>query len=83
MMTRLRFTIGGLIAVIAVVAIGLAAIRSGSPTWAGAMQSITFFAMISSFLGIALGLRETTRVLVGLRVTGLELSVPGLRPLVA
>jgi hypothetical protein len=54
-MTRLRFTIGGLIVVVVVAAIGLAAIRSGSAAWAGAMLSITFFAMICSFLGIALG----------------------------
>ena len=38
-----------------VVAIGLAAIRSGSPAWSGAMLSITLFAMICSLLGIALG----------------------------
>jgi len=54
-MTRLRFSIGGLIVVVAVAAIALAAIRSGSAAWSGAMLSITFFAMICSFLGIVLG----------------------------
>ncbi len=54
-MNQMRFTIGGLILVVGVVAVALAAIRSGSPTWLGAMLSITFFAMICSFLGIALG----------------------------
>ena len=34
-MKRLRFTIGELILVVIVVAIGLAAIRSGSAAWAG------------------------------------------------
>jgi hypothetical protein len=49
-----QFTIAGLILVIVIAAIGLAAVRSGSPAWAGAMLSITFFAMISSLLGVAL-----------------------------
>ena len=56
-----RVTIAQLILVVVVVAIGLAAIRSGSPAWSGAMLSITFFAMICSLLGIALG-RGTRRV---------------------
>jgi hypothetical protein len=56
-----RVTIAQLILVIVVVAIGLAAIRSGSPAWSGAMLSITLFAMICSLLGIALG-RGTRRV---------------------
>ena len=54
-MNRPKVTIAQLILVIVVVAIGLAAIRSGSPAWSGAMVSITFFAMICSLLGIALG----------------------------
>jgi hypothetical protein len=56
-----KVTIAQLILVIVVVAIGLAAIRSGSPAWSGAMLSITIFAMICSLLGIALG-RGTRRV---------------------
>ena len=56
-----KVTIAQLILVIVVVAIGLAAIRSGSPAWSGALFSITFFAMICSLLGIALG-RGTRRV---------------------
>jgi hypothetical protein len=54
-MNRLRITIAQITLVVLVVAIALAAIRSGSAAWAGAIFSITFFAMICSFLGIALG----------------------------
>ncbi|MGO9471476.1 MAG: hypothetical protein ACLQIB_58570 [Isosphaeraceae bacterium] len=54
-MKRPRITIAHIILVVLVIAIGLAAIRSGSAAWAGAMFSITFFAMISSLLGAALG----------------------------
>lgn len=54
-MKRPRITIAHIILFVLVVAIGLAAIRSGSDVWAGAMFSITFFAMICSFLGIAFG----------------------------
>jgi hypothetical protein len=54
-MKRFRFTIGELILFVLVVAIGLAAIRSGSAAWAGGILSITLFAMIASILGIVLG----------------------------
>jgi len=54
-MNRPRITIAQIILFVLVAAIGLAAIRSGSAAWAGAMFSITFFAMICSFLGIAYG----------------------------
>ncbi len=54
-MKHTRLTIAHLILVVLVAAVGLAAIRSGSAAWAGAMFSITFFAMISSLLGVALG----------------------------
>ncbi len=50
-----QITIAELVLVVLVAAVGLAAIRSGSPAWAGAMFSITFFAMICSLLGVALG----------------------------
>ena len=50
-----RISIRSLMAFIVVTAIGLAAIRSGSAAWAGATLSTTFFALVSSFLGIALG----------------------------
>jgi len=50
-----QITIAELIFVVLVAAVGLAAIRSGSAAWAGAMLSITFFAMICSLLGIAMG----------------------------
>lgn len=48
-----RITIGHIVLVVAVVAVGLAAIHSGSAQWAGAMTSITFFVMICSLLGVA------------------------------
>jgi hypothetical protein len=54
-MKRPKITIAHLIIVVVVAAIGLAAIRSGTAAWAGAMFSITFFAMICSLLGVALG----------------------------
>ena len=50
-----RMTIAEIMLVVLVAGIGLAAIRSGSPAWAGAMFSITIFAMICSLLGVALG----------------------------
>jgi hypothetical protein len=59
-MKRPRITIAQSILVVLVAAVGLAAIRSGSAAWAGVMFSITFFAMICSFLGVALG-RGTRR----------------------
>jgi hypothetical protein len=54
-MKRLRFTIGELILLVTVVAIGLAAVVSASAAWAGSMLSITFFAMIASVLGVVWG----------------------------
>jgi hypothetical protein len=56
-----RISIRSLMAFIVVTAIGLAAICSGSAAWAGATLSIAFFAMVSSFLVIALG-RGSRRV---------------------
>lgn len=53
-MRRPQFSIAGLAWVILVAAFGLAAIRSGSEAWSGAMFSIMAFAMISSLLGVAL-----------------------------
>jgi hypothetical protein len=53
-MNRPKITIAHLVVVVLVAAIGLAAIRRGSAAWAGAMLSITFFAMICSLLGLAL-----------------------------
>jgi hypothetical protein len=46
-----RISIRTLMAFIVISAVGLAAVRSGSAAWAGALFSITFFALISSFLG--------------------------------
>jgi hypothetical protein len=60
-MKRSRITIAHLIVVVLVAAIGLAAIRRGTAAWAGAMLSITFFAMICSLLGVALE-RGTRRI---------------------
>jgi hypothetical protein len=60
-MSRPKISILHLVAAIVVVAIWLAAIRIATPAWAGAMSSFAFFAMISSFLGVAWG-RGTRRV---------------------
>jgi hypothetical protein len=49
-----RITIAELMLVVLVAGLGLGAMRSASPAWAGAMWSITIFAMICSLLGIAL-----------------------------
>jgi hypothetical protein len=53
-MKRPRITIAQIGSLVAVVAAGLAALHSGSATWAGAMTSIAFFVMISALLGVAL-----------------------------
>jgi energy-coupling factor transporter transmembrane protein EcfT len=53
-MRRPQVSIAGLLLVILVVAIGLAAIRSGSPAWSGAMFSIMAFTMICSLLAVVL-----------------------------
>lgn len=53
-MKRPQFSIAGLALVILIVAVGLAAIRSGSDAWSGAMFSVMAFAMIASLLGVAL-----------------------------
>lgn len=53
-MKRRRITIAHIVLVVLIAAIGLAAIRSGSTAWAGAMVSITFFVMICSLLGVVL-----------------------------
>ncbi len=49
-----RVSIRSIMAFIVINAVGLAAIRSGSAPWAGAMASITFFTMVCSLLGVAL-----------------------------
>jgi hypothetical protein len=54
-MARFRFTIGGLVLIVAIAAVALAAIRNASRPWAGAIYSIIFFVLICSFLGIILG----------------------------
>jgi hypothetical protein len=50
-----RFAIRSLMAVVVLSAIALAAIRNCSAVWAGAMFSITFFALTCSLLGIVFG----------------------------
>ncbi len=49
-----RISIRSIMAFIVINAVGLAAIRSGSPVWSGVMVSITFFTMVCSLLGVAL-----------------------------
>lgn len=54
MMRRPQVSIAGLVLTILVVALGLAAVRSGSPAWSGATVSIMLFALICSLLGVGL-----------------------------
>lgn len=53
-MKRPQISIAGLVLIVFVAAIGLAAIRGGSAAWSGAVFSIMAFAMICSLLGVAL-----------------------------
>ena len=55
-----RVSIRSVMAFIVVAGIAMAALRVGSPAWAGAMSSILFFTMVCSLLGVALrrGLRR-------------------------
>jgi hypothetical protein len=69
-MKRPRFTIAEIILFVLVLAIGLAAIRSGSDAWAGAIFSVTYFALICSLLGIAFGRRARRVYWVGFALLG-------------
>jgi hypothetical protein len=51
-MTRFRFPLAGLLAVVAMAALGFAAIRVASPGWAGGLFSLSILAMLTSVLGI-------------------------------
>lgn len=53
-MRRPRITIAHLVLVVLIAGLALAAVRSGSPAWAGAMLSVTLFVMTCSLLGAAL-----------------------------
>lgn len=50
---RPRITIAHIVLVVAICSVAFAAIHSGSDSWAGAIVSMTFFAMLCSLLGIA------------------------------
>ncbi|WP_165073743.1 hypothetical protein [Paludisphaera rhizosphaerae] len=52
------FSIRSLMAVVVVAAIGMAAFVVGSPPWAGAMLSLSFFALTCALLGVAFGRNE-------------------------
>ncbi|MDB5353412.1 MAG: hypothetical protein JWN86_4659 [Planctomycetota bacterium] len=54
-MSRPRISIASLLIVVVVVAMGLAALRAASYPWAGAFTSLTYFALLASWLGIAFG----------------------------
>jgi hypothetical protein len=69
-MKRPRFTIAEIALFVLVVAIGLAAIRSGSAAWTGAIVSVTYFALFCSLLGIAFGRRGRRVYWVGFAVLG-------------
>jgi hypothetical protein len=52
-MNRLSFSIARILMIVAIAALGFAAIRVASPGWAGGMFSVTILAMLTSILGIA------------------------------
>lgn len=54
-MRRFRVSISGLLGLVAVAAVGFAAIRIATPAWAGALYSLTFFLLVASLLGIGFG----------------------------
>jgi hypothetical protein len=53
-MRKIRFTIGGLMAVVLVLAIDFAALRSANATWAGVLSLLTHGALGVAILGIVL-----------------------------
>jgi hypothetical protein len=61
MTPRPRISIAALLGFVGVAAVGFAAIRGATPAWAGLIQSVMFFAMFGSLLGIAFR-REAKRV---------------------
>jgi hypothetical protein len=69
-MKRPRFTIAEIALFVLVVALGLAAIRSGSTAWTGAIVSVTYFALFCSLLGVAFGRRGRRVYWVGFAVLG-------------
>ena len=69
-MKRPRFTIAEIILFVLVFAIGLAAIRSGSDAWTGAILSVTYFTLFCSLLGIAFGRRGRRVYWVGFALLG-------------
>lgn len=60
-MPKVHFSISSLLALVVVSAIGFAAIRIASPTWAGWLYSLTLLVMLASILGICFR-RGTRRV---------------------
>lgn len=55
MMGRWRISIGMLLTVVAVAAIGFAAITVASPLWVGLTTSLTWFLIVASLLGVGFG----------------------------
>ena len=53
-MRRFRFTIGGIMAVVLVLAIGLAALKSTSGVWAGVMLVLTYGTLGLAIVGAIL-----------------------------
>ena len=69
-MKRPRFTLAEIALFVVVIAIGLAAIRSGSDAWTGAIVSVTYFALFSALLGIVFGRKSRRVYWVGFAVLG-------------
>ncbi len=53
-MRKVRFTIGGFMAVVLVLAIGFAAVRNSDPTWSGMLAMLTYGSLGVAILGMVL-----------------------------
>src|SRR3954447_10494190 len=69
-MNRFRFSIAGLIALVALAATVFAAVRVASPAWAGGLFSLTILAMLTSILGIASRARPGRDFWIGFAIFG-------------
>jgi hypothetical protein len=70
-MSRRRVSIAGLMWAVLLVAVGLAALRSGSDTWSGSIFLLTCGTLASGVVGIACDVPDARRWWVGFTVFGL------------
>ena len=76
-MRKLRFTIGGLMAVVLVAAIDVAAVLIANPTWAGVLSLLTYGTLGVAILGLVLRRGAELRVVDRLLRVRLGLLAPG------